>query len=325
MSEVEVVVEEGPETPMNRDEEALAEVIYAAMMAHSRYDERGQQSANFQVGVSDLGFCSERTRRMLDHQEPEEENLLPAFIGTALGAEMEAAALELWPDAITQGEVTVTLVGDQRVYHVAGHPDLIRRSGLLVDFKTRLGLAIPRRTGPSQQQQFQRHCYAKGADEAGLFDVPLEQVMVANVWMDRAGQDRSLHVQMEPYNPEVVQAATWWLDECVYSYLNEQEARKEPAYEVCQNWCGFFRDCRLPEGMVSGLLTDDGTLAAVSLYTEGHEMEKAGKKLKDQAKAALTGIQGSTGEFAVRWVTVDGSHVNYDRKPYDRLSIQKIK
>jgi hypothetical protein len=311
---------------VNPAEQALADEVYAAMMDQSRHSVRGQQAADFRVGVSDLGYCSERTRRMLDHQEPEDTDLLAAFIGTAIGDHVERALAVAWPDAIVQSEVTVTLHGDGGTYRVMGHPDVVRPMGLVLDGKTDRGLGVPRRKGPNQQQQFQRHCYAKGAYECGFFPgVPLDDVMVGNVWVDRAADEHELHVNLEPYDERVVEAATMWLDDVIWSFVHQQEARKEPAREVCEATCGFYSDCRALDTDVTGLLSDDTVLTAVEMYQEGAVLEREGKRLKDQSRAHLSGIQGSTGEFSVRWVHVNGSHVEFDRGSYEKLDIRRMK
>ena len=324
MSEIDEL-EDGPEIPMARDDERLADTIYAAVMAHSRHSGRGQQSAAFRVGISDLGYCGERTRRMLGQEVPDDTDVLAAFIGTAIGADVEEALVELWPDAISQAEVELPLAGDVRTFNVMGHPDLIRPDWGVLDVKTGRGLNLPRRVGPSQQQQFQRHCYTKAASLAGLLTIPLEEATVGNVWFDRAADEKTCYVQSEPYNEEVVAAATEWLDDVVYSYLMGIEARKEPPRNVCEATCGFFATCRALDTDVEGLIYDDVSLTAIAMYQEGALLEKSGKQMKDQAKKALTGVFGSTGEFAVRWVHVDGGHVSYDRRPSDRLTISKLK
>lgn len=311
---------------MNVAEEALATEVYAAIQQATNYSPRGQQAREFKVGCSDLGFCSERTKRMLQQKVPEDRDMLPAFIGTAIGDHVEAACAAIWPDAITQASVNVTLTGDGGVYNVGGHPDLLRPTGLVVDFKTSRSLVWAEKRGASQQQNFQRHCYAKGAWQGGFFPgVPLADVMVANVWIDRAGDDRRCHVQMEPYDETVVEAAADWLDGVIYAYVHDQEARKEPAREICQAACGFYATCRALDTDVEGLLTDEGVLASVGIYQEGALMEKQGKKMKEQAKANLADINGSTGEFAVRWVWKNGGPVAFERKGGYTLDIRPMR
>lgn len=319
--------EQAEERDMTREEEGMATAIYAAVMASSRYSERALQAQSYQVGISDLGWCSERTRRMLAQMVPDDTDLLPAFLGTAIGDYVEAAIHEhLWPDALVQQEVSVRLTGHTRHYDVPGHPDIIRPDWGVLDVKTDRGLSIPRRVGPNFQQQFQRHCYTKGAHDAGLLTIPLEDAMVGNVWFDRAADDKFCYVQVEPYDPLMVEAAAMWLDEVVYAHLNDSEARKEPPREMCRVTCGFFETCRALDTDVTGLLTDETVLASVRMYREGLEMEKAGKRLKDQAKPHLAGIDGSTGAEAVRWIHVNESVIRPGvRKAHERLSITPLK
>lgn len=314
---------------MNEDEAKVAEQVYAAIQRHSNYSERSMQSKDFKVGVSDLGFCSEYSRRMLAGIEPEfETDALAAFVGTAVGSAVEEAILPVWPTAICQSEVVVELVGDSgRTYNLPGHPDIVLPEGKVYDVKTVNGLDIVRRTGPKLSQQFQRHCYAKAAYDAGLFneDVHLEEVIVGNIWVDRSGAQTKPHIQQETYSHEVVQDAGFWLDEVVWAYLHEQEAQKEPSREFCAVWCGHYNTCRAQDTDVEGLLTDEDVIAAVEMQNEAAELEKRAKRLKAQAKGALTGVAGSTGEYAIRWVWVNGGEVSYTRQGYSRLDIRKVK
>lgn len=309
--------------------EDIAKVMYQAVQDTSNFSSRSEQARQFRVGVSDIGFCSERTRRMLDQQVPYDTDVLAAFIGTAVGDYMERAAMRVWPHAIRQAEVTLTLVGESgREYVLTGHPDLIvPEEGLVIDFKTDYGLTTVERTGPSDQQQYQRHGYAKAAYDAGLFPAHfrLEDIRVANVWLDRAAIDKRLHCQMEPYDEGWVHGAAAWLDDVVYAYLQGEEARKEPPRDMCAVVCGFFDVCRAYDTDVEGLLTDKVVLNSVEMYREGLDLERKGRKLKDEAKAHLTGIQGSTGQFMVRWTRVNETEVPASvRRGYDKLEVRAI-
>lgn len=315
---------------MNPAEEAIAKAVYDAIQTASNYSNRSLQSKEFKVGVSDLGFCSEYTKRQLAGIPPEwESDALAAFIGTAVGDHAETAIKKhLWPHAIIQSEVTVRLEGDEgRVYNLPGHPDVIDPDdGVLIDLKTVNGLEIVKRTGPKKSQQFQRHCYAKAAWEAGMFGgLSLEEVYVANVWIDRSGKDHECHVQMEPYSEDVVREAGMWLDEVVYGYIHDSEVPKEPSREFCEVWCGHFSTCRALDTDVEGLLTDPEVLEAVKLQLEAAELDRKSKRLKAIAKGALEGVQGSTGEHLVRWTHVNGGPVSFTRQGYDRLDIKPIR
>lgn len=314
---------------MTEVERSIADGVYRAIQRASNESDRSMQSKEFQVGVSDLGFCSEFTKRQLKNEEQEwESDALAAFIGTAVGDHAETAIKRfLWPEAIIQSTVTVRLEGEGRVYNLPGHPDVVLGGeGILIDFKTVNGLEIVRRTGPKQSQQFQRHCYAKAAHEAGMFgDLSLDMVQVANVWIDRSGKDHECHVQMEPYDEDVVRQAAMWLDEVVYGYLHDSEVPKEPSREFCEVWCGYFPTCRALDTDVEGLLTDPVVLSAVDMQQEALELERKAKRLKAVAKGALDGVSGSTGEFLVRWTHVNGSDVSFTRQPYQKLDIRKIR
>jgi hypothetical protein len=307
--------------------EELAAQVYQAILAYDREKPRSKQTEDFVVGVSELGFCSERTRRMLAGIVPEPTDTIAAFIGTAIGDYIERAVVSQFPgNIIRQAEVSCELDGDQGTYTLTGHPDLLFDWGVL-DVKTTRGLEIVRRTGPSQQQQFQRHCYALGAHRQGLFgDLPLEDVQVANVWFDRAGEDKACHVQMEPFSPEQIARAAAWLDEVVYAYARGGPAMKEPPRTLCENYCGHFRDCRMLDTDVVGLLTDPKHLAAVEMYREGSELEKDGRLLKNQARANLFGVSGTTSTHALRWVWVNETVIpESHRDGYFKMSLSKIR
>lgn len=312
---------------MNEQEREVADAIYGAIMSASSLSERSQQSADFRIGPSDLGFCSERVRRMIAGIPEPETDKLPAFIGTCLGDGVEqAVAKYLWPDAIIQSEVSVTLTGETGLtYTISGHPDIIHENKVL-DVKTVNGLEAKRRTGPDRQQQFQRHSYALGAFNAGYLKADsLDDVMVGNVWLDRSGTERCLHVQMEPFDPDQIRQAAEWLDEVVYAYRNEEPARKEPPFAMCAKACGHFATCRALESAVEGLIDDPEQRAGVAMALEAKEMEREAKRLKNQAQILLKDVEGSTGDYTVKWTLVNGGHVAYDRDAYMRLDIRKLK
>jgi hypothetical protein len=218
---------------MNEEESELAEQVYQAVQASSNFSERSQQSADFRIGISDLGFCSEKVRRMLAGIPEPVTDKTAAFIGTALGDHIEQAYCAVHPEAIRQAEVTLALTGDGGTYTLVGHPDIVHPRGVIIDFKTTRGLGIVRRNGPSQQQQFQRHCYALAAADLYDDDVSMDDVMVANVWFDRSGDETYPYVHMEPFSQQVVAEAAMFVDDLVYAYLHDEPARKEPPREVC--------------------------------------------------------------------------------------------
>lgn len=309
---------------MNEKEADLAARIYDSLNKYSIYSERGMQAKEFRVGVSDLGYCSERTRRMLGQQVPEDTDMLAAFLGTAIGDHAEKAILQHFDSpVVTQAEVEVTLRGEQRNYTVKGHPDVVLpEDGVVLDGKTSYGLALAERVGADQQKRFQRNLYGVGAFNAGMFgDRPIEEVQVGNFWIDRSGKRKRVHVELQPLDLSVVEEAARWLDDVVYNYANDSEAMKEPPREVCATTCGFFRVCREWQTDVEGLLTDPTIVEAVKMYSESHAMEKLGKEQKAEALAALTDVAGTTGTHTVRWIHVNATE---KRAAYSRIEVREL-
>jgi len=116
-----------------------------------------------------------------------------------------------------------------------------------------------------------------------------------------------------------------WIDDVVYAIRHGEEAQREPAREFCERYCTRYTACRSRDTDVRGLLTDPDVLAAVDLYKEAGRLESEAKHMRTEAQIELKGIQGSTGEYTVRWVHVPGGSVAYERQPYQRLSIARVK
>lgn len=315
---------------MNDRETWIADEVRKAVNEWSNSTERSEQSKEFRLGPSDIGYCSERVRRMLDRQVPEDEvEWNKAFLGTWIGDGLEAAIQKRWPNALTQVELHVDLETDTRTFRLLGHADLLEPDeGWLLDFKAKNGLNFIRRQDTADQgYQFQRHLYCLGAWQSGLFPKfeRVEDLMVGNIYYDRSGTEATPHVQMEPFSWEVIHAATEWLGEVVYNFLQGEEARKEPAREVCESTCGFFTKCRAYDTDVEGLITDEKQIGAIEMYVEGSAMISQGKRMQNEAKLRLAGVEGHTSDRTVRWVQINGGPVSYMQDPYQRLSLTKRK
>jgi hypothetical protein len=314
-------------------QEEMADQIKTALWTATTSDERSTQSANYQIGISDLGWCSERTRRMLAQEDPEDTDMYTAWLGTVIGAAAEEAIREhAWPNALIQQTVTLVLKGDEFTYTIPGHPDIILPEGVLLDVKTNDGLMVAERTGMDERQKkFQRHGYALAAHEAGLFNpgVELADVLVGNVWLDRSGADSKPLVRLEPYDPEVTRETLEWLEEVIYAYKHGEVARKEPPREMCAKTCGFFATCRAYDTDVSGLLTEESVVAALQMYLEGGDLARVGAQMKEQAKAALREVEG----FALidgKRVSLRWTHVNETltkpsvRRAHDKVEVKVL-
>lgn len=316
-------------TKMTEEETALAEEVRAAVNLFSTSSERSEQDKAFIIGPSNIGYCSERLRRQLDHQTPEDPvDWNKAFIGTFLGDGLEQAMKAANPSLVTQVDMTVQLHGDRYHYEIPGHADVLDPvRGYLLDGKTKDGLEYVKRAKETDQgYQYQRHLYALGAFQNGLFpDHALEEVMVGNIYYDRSGRDPLPFVQMEPFSHEVIRQAVWWLEEAIDAYLAGEEARKEPPREVCEKTCGFFTKCRGYDTDVEGLITDPRHLEALDMLADARDMARTAKRLGDEAKIKLQGVQGNTAELNVRWTLVNGAEVAYHRDDYLKLQVTKRK
>lgn len=93
--------------------------------------------------------------------------------------------------------------------------------------------------------------------------------------------------------------------------------------------CEYFSTCRLGDTDVEGLIEHEDYVQAVEAYLHGADLEKQAKQLKKEANSVLRNVTGNVnttkGMKSLRWVHVNGSHVEFDRASYDRLSITKGK
>ena len=307
----------------------IALTVRDALYAATHESERSLQSADFRLGPSDIGLCRERVRRMIlqvPYDEPD-QHYLAAFVGTAIGdhAERALAEQEGW---ITQQELTITLpaVGDQPSRTMIGHCDaIVPEWNMMVDFKSTAKLAVVARGPVKLGYQYQRHLYCLGAIQAGLLEE--EGALVANVFIDRTAETEMPHVDVQPFSWDVVREAAEWLEDAIYAVRHHEEASKDPGIEFCSGWCGYYLSCRaLDRKIEGGLIEDEEKLAAAKLYVEALADEKEAATRKAQAKRALMGVEGSTGEHAVKWIHVGPGEVQASYRPaYDRLSVTRLR
>lgn len=328
----DIGAEERASVELSTLEKELSEWAYAACQDWSNRTERSMQEQDKVIGVSNIGHCSEYVRRLLTDEQPSQDpDKLAAFLGTWIGAGVEQALLAQNPNLLIQSEVSVTLDTDQGSFTITGHPDIVDpERAMVLDCKTVNLLASVTSYATFEtnlQKQFQRHLYGYGCWKQGLFgDIPMEDVKVGNLWVDRSGTDHEFHVRLEPLSQSVLDHAKDWLATVVYAYKTGTEAPREPQRTFCENWCEFFGPCRGADTDVEGLITDERHLRAVQVYKEGSKMMSEGKKLQTQAKHELAEVEGSTGEFVVRWVEVGPSDIPATtRRGYRKLSLTKAK
>lgn len=296
---------------MNPDE-AAAEWLSAIMMADATTDRSAQQALGV-LGVSDVGTCRERARRMVTGMpHTDAPTGLAAWIGTQLHRPALEARKQLAPELLHEVELSIGLPGG---YTVVGHADEIDPSEPSVtDLKTVDGLGA---IVSSEQQRFQRHLYAHGAIQAGL--VPAEGLLVRNVWLDRSGRYKRLHVEQEPFDPNMVEMASQWLEDVEYAARRNEEASKDRPSSWCAACCPFFTGCRGGQSVQGEVVADPQYAELAGLYRRASDEAKEASLVAEDARRALEDVEGRCGDWLVSWTTV-----NAQRGAYRKINVRKV-
>lgn len=289
---------------------------YAAMRARSR--QRG-------LGVSDIGYCSSKALYKLQGISPTDAPAgRQAEMGHAAHELAAAARAAFKPHLLIERALTVTLPSG---LVLPGHADEIDRDEPSVtDLKT-VGteddLFALRRTGSTEQQQYQRQLYYLGAHQAGL--VPAEGI-VRNVWIDRAGQADWCYVEQEPFSMDVVHQADRWISDVLYAQEYDEEATRDHHYDHCRTFCQFFTHCRAGQARADLVITDPEFIAAAELVHAGRQEEKVASGTVASAKRVLEVLLDQdemrayeAGAYRVRW-----SWINRGDKRYPKLQVDKV-
>lgn len=282
-------------------------------------DERSQQSADRELGISDLG-CHEYVRRFLDGQPfTDSPDTTAARIGKWLHAGALAARKTAQPHLLHEQTIYVELPNGLRI---KGHADeLDPDEPSVTDFKTVDGLAGVEKSGANSQQRFQRHLYGWGAWQMGLFgDIDPAQVIVRNIWMDRSANDKHLHVEQEPLGPEVLSQAVEWLYEVDEARQENRPARRDKEWSWCRQFCAFFTACRGTEPPPTDL-RDPELVDAADLYLEGLELTRQGDRLKKAAASVLGEVTGCTGKAIITRTFIEPTDT---RRGYYRRDVRKV-
>lgn len=284
---------------------------------------RSQQSAARLIGPSEVGGCRAHLAHMIantPYDEGRDDIKWAAYVGTYLGAAIEHA-LGRWDDTRTQVPLTATYPSGLQV---SGHCDIVIDGDGVYDLKSKDGLQLTRRTPPSLANLIQVNTYLLAAIQAG--HVPADGTWNL-VYVDRSGECDEPYVVSGQLDMDIILIAESRLDDALYAAEhNLDDAPRDMPMDWCLRVCPFLSSCRgKDEHQVQGLIENDEHLAAVKAYREGLALEKEGKAMKDQAKAILTGISGSTGEYEISWTWVDETTMPATtRAGYNRLTVRKI-
>jgi hypothetical protein len=304
--------------------------IDASLTAYMDNSARSVQASEGRLGPSDIGFCRQKAALMVRGVEATDAPpKWAAAVGTAVHNYVEAAIKQMFPDwlmgSIDDVTVTATLPSGAQI---SGHPDIVIPSeNTVLDIKTVDGFQWVKREGTSQQHKYQRHLYAMGCVAAGLFD-PSKPIYVGNVYFDRSGKQPAPLVFVEEMDPMLTDEIDSWVGDVIYAVKNNEDASRDIPAAVCERICSHFTACRgaLETNDGGELIIDTELVSAVDMYTEARGMEKTAKQMKEEASARLLGVNGSTGQWQVRWVEVQPSKVeSFEKNGYSRLDIRKAR
>lgn len=299
-----------------------AAMIREAIRRDGTDSARTTQSDQHLIGPSEIGGCRAYLAHMVARTpriEPADDIKLPAFLGTAAGDRIEAAWKRIDPSVRTQVPITATLPSGLTV---SGSADIVTDAEV-VDLKSKDGLALIRRSGPTFQQKAQIQVYLLGAIQEGILPPAATGTLA---FYDRSGKDDQPAVFEYTLDMDVIAEIDSRLEDVLYAAEYDLDsAPRDAAYEFCASYCAFFHACRgKDEHIASGLVTDEAHLAAVKAYTDALAMQREATQIKDEAKAVLAGVQGRAGDVEVTWTHVGDTTIpTYVRQGFDRLSIRK--
>jgi hypothetical protein len=307
--------------------EDISLIFQTALKAASDLTPRTVQSREGRIGPSDLGFCRNKAALMAKGvQQTDSRSVWPALVGTAVHGLVEGVVMDLFPTWQVEPRVTATFPNGAQV---SGNVDiLVPEWNLVLDIKTVDGFERIKRYGSSQNHKYQRHTYALGAIQGGLIGQDGAPVSIGNVYLDRSGQESEPYVVIEPFDPMLTDEISAWIDDVIYAVQQQEPASQDVAAPICERICEFYTVCRggaLPTH--EPLLLDDPEVSlAMKMYDEGRVMEREARKMKDQAKTVLDGINGSDGEFQVRWTFIPPSEVEaYQRAASYRIDVTRVR
>jgi hypothetical protein len=247
------------------------------------------QSVEGVIGISDLGYCQEQTRRTITKApRTDSPKSLAAMIGNWVDYGVKAAR-EATSDVLLNVPLIVKLPNGAEIPGTADEIDPDEPA--VCDVKTKHSLAAIRRGHATQQNRWQKHLYGAAAIQAGI--VKEDGLVVRNVWLDRSGRDHKPHVEQEPFSWDVVGEASAWLDDVMQAVLNDSEALKEPPRNECRDWCVFYTACRGPE-VELGPITNPRLAGAVDMYAQAAEDKRLAESIMDALGPDVENVSGRT-------------------------------
>lgn len=311
------------QTPEQRERAvSMQQQVSAALHSIMADSDRSNWTQEFKFGVSDIGHCREYLRRVISREpfSDEQDDYSAAFMGTAVGALAEDAMVAL-NGGTKQNVVTVRLQIGDYVLEIPGHPDWHDTENL-VDFKTKDGLGVVRRTGPDQQQRWQTTLYAKALIDAGELD---PDAWLHLVFIDRSGREKDPVVFSWKFLQSDVDEAMEWLSDVIYALQHGEEASRDKPRDWCFAACPYATACRGADTDVEGLVLDPEVIEAKRIYLESNDIIKAAEKDKKSAMSVLAGRSGVVDGYVLRWTDIPESFIEgYTRRGYSRIGLKPV-
>lgn len=281
----------------------LGDSIMAALEHAQSNAPRTLQSESRVLGMSELGGCREYIRSTIGGDPGEREAGLKwaAMVGTLLGDGIETIVAASDERVITQHRLTLELwVGQTRVM-VSGSADLLYRGYAVADLKSRDGLAMVRRYGPSFKERVQISGYLVAAIQEGLLDVNSFGTLV---YYDRSGKEKVTHTWSTDYEQalKILDAASARLADVEHAMETGQHATRDEPESFCKKiQCPFYQSCW--EGYEpKALIESERDLELVDRYTTARREEEEAKQRKESARHELRGVEGVTPNgVVVQW------------------------
>lgn len=292
------------------DPVATASLFEAAITAWSQQRPRTRQTEDRKLGSSDVGFCREYARLLLNGTEfTDSPSTWAADVGTWVHSGVDSALGSVFDKGTwLMGErdnLNVTArIGD---WEIPGHPDLIDLSTNTVwDLKTKDGLYG---VSATLSHRYQRALYALGAQQDGLLQAG--PIYAGNIYVDRSGKTKTPVVDVEEVTTGLLDEIAVWLEDVRYALDNNEEASKDIVPMVCEKICAFFTVCRATEDWRgSGVIDDPELIEKVTRYYDANLRFSEAKREKSHLKRQLQtdeekeGVAGVTPEHVVRWTSV---------------------
>jgi hypothetical protein len=295
--------------------------VVAALTAKDSGASRTIQSREGRLGPSDIGFCRNKAVLVSKGVQPTDNPpKWAAACGTALHTYIEdALSTSLGWLVGSHGKIRTTATLPSGAV-ISGTPDIVApEMNMVLDIKTVNGFAWTRKQGPSLSHRYQRHLYAMGLVQGGVLD-GTSPVLVGNVYFDRSGVEPEPLVFITGMEDELTDEIDSWVTDVIYAVKNDEDSSRDIAPAICERICDFFTVCRGGlESREEDIIEDDYLIKVVEMYVEGKQLETTGKKLRSDATAKLSGVNGVTPTHQVRWVHVNASEY---RDSHNRLDVR---